>query len=258
MEDRTPDTPETTPNPHRGEPLPPPQEGQRPEADSDIVRPEEEEPNGPLEGLLHAAATEVKAKTHAPEEASEADIEAMRLGVEDEGIESSQIMGLVIATIAAIAALVLFIVFLFYIPTVDSSRSDAADVPSDRYEELRESRAEALSLIGQYATNPSDSSRYLIPVEAAMERIVSQYGLREGVAQEAAADPVSRTDFNLSWITVTPPAATERQAMAAGLRELPSVEASLAPDVEAASGTDTADGEAAQTASPEEPPAGEE
>jgi hypothetical protein len=40
MDDRTPDTPETTPNPHRGEPIPPSGEGKRSEADPDVIRPE--------------------------------------------------------------------------------------------------------------------------------------------------------------------------------------------------------------------------
>lgn len=201
MEDRTPDTPDSTLVP---------EEGRRPEADPSVARPDQEEPNGPVEGLLHATATEVAAKV-SDDPAVEAEAEA--LGVEDEGIESGQIMGLVIATMFSIAVVVLTIVFLFYLPTLNQTEVEMANVPGERYEELRENRAEGLGLISAYATDANDPTVFRIPIEEAMEQVARQAG-----SADEGNGLVSRTDYNLSWIDVNPvPAARAADASAGPL-----------------------------------------
>ncbi|SRR5690606_22118567 len=197
MEERKPDTPpETTPNPHRGEPAPTPQEGRRPEADAEIIRPEEEEPTGPIAGLVHGAATKVKEEfTHSPE----AEAEAERLGVEGEGVEAGQVLGLVAATVVAIVCLILFLYFLFYLPQLNATKSEAADVPAERYEELRENRAEAAARLSQYATSPDAEGTYRLPIEAAMALVASS-----DTTALPSETPVSRADFNLTGISLSP------------------------------------------------------
>lgn len=228
MDERTPDTPEeptppsdvppetrgaemaddtpvraVTPDPHAAEPVPPAQEGMRLGADDTVVRPETDEPNGPVEGLLHAAATEVAAE--APGEARAAEMEAIHLGIEDEGVEAAQIMGLMIATAVSVVALVLFIVFLFYLPARDATVVAVENVPEDRYVELNETRVEGLSLLTDYAVSPEGEGRYRIPIEAAMAQVAA--------ADSVEASPyVTPIDFNLSWIDLLPASSVYQSA----------------------------------------------
>jgi hypothetical protein len=207
MAKRPADTPRREPdadtaNPHRAEPAPPPEEGLRPEADPALARPQTEEPNGPVGGLVHAAV--VEAAQEAPFHSPAADAEAAFLGVEEEGVESSQIFGLMLATVASIVCLVLSLYFIFYLPKLSDTTATAEDVPADRYVEQRELRAEAENLLSQYAVNPEAAGRYRIPIGAAMQQTARAYG---GRGDSALAGPVSRADFNLTWISLSPPPA---------------------------------------------------
>jgi hypothetical protein len=119
--------------------------------------------------------------------------------------------------------LILTIYFLFYSPKLEETRAVAADVPDDRYVELRESRAAGLELLGTYAVN-ADSS-YRLPIDAAMQLVAQEYG---GAADSAGAatprqggadgDPRAFQDprYNgLTWLTLNPPPAV-RSAGAPG------------------------------------------
>ncbi len=131
MDDQTPTTPDpdrtppvAVPNPHSGKPVPTPQEGMRPEAaQNPAVRPEQDEPGGPLGGLVGASATQAAAEAvpgaSTPTEALPGDPGAAlleQMGVEEEGIESGQLLGLVAGVVAGIIALGVGLIFLFYLP----------------------------------------------------------------------------------------------------------------------------------------------
>ena len=192
MAKHTPDNPERrvpdadTANPHRAEPAPPPEEGLRPEADAAVVRPESDEPLGPAQGLFHDAA--VEAAHGAPFATPRADAEAQYLGVEEEGIESSQIFGLILATVVAIACLILVLYFVFYLPKLSQTERAAQEVPADRRVEQREERAAAENLLQQYAVNPDAEGRYRIPIDVAMQEVVADYAGRTGLAPSPYAD----------------------------------------------------------------------
>ena len=180
MDDQTPQTPTpltpeegelkpVTPDPHAGEPAPEPQEGLRPEADAALVRPEEDEPLGPLTGLVAASAAEAEAEL-----TDDPDAEALlaSMGVEDEGIESGQIIGITAAILASVFALVVVLYFLFYVPFRDQTAGLAeSDV---RYEELEVVRTEGLTKISQYAL--SADSAYTLPIGSAMAAVAAEYG----------------------------------------------------------------------------------
>lgn len=193
-ERRTPDA--DTADPHRAEPAPPPQEGLRPETDAAVVRPESDEPGGPVGGLFHTAA--VEAAQEAPVKTPGANAEAAYLGIEEEGVESSQIFGLMLATVVGVISLGLALYFIFYLPKLNDTAGSAEAVPLDRRVEQREVRADAENLLGQYAVNPDAEGRYRVPVGAAMQQTVQAYG---GRGDSTAAGPVTRADFNLAWIT---------------------------------------------------------
>lgn len=189
MDDTTPDIPGktppvTVPNPHADAPAPSPQGGMRPEAAANpAVRPEQDEPGGPLGGLVGTAATQ------AATEATPADADAALLenmGVEGEGIESGQILGLVAATIFAILALAVVLVYLFYIPFRQQVGDTASDVPD--YPELAQVRTEALAQLNQYAR--ADSA-YHVPIGQAMSVIAGRYA-----ATASAGLPATRQQWN--------------------------------------------------------------
>ena len=194
MDDQTPQTPTpltpeegemkpVTPDPHAGEPAPEPQEGMRPEAVDAGVRPEEDEPLGPVAGLVTAAAAEAEAEL-----TDDPDAEALlaSMGVEDEGIESGQIIGITAAILASVFALVVVLYFLFYVPFRDQTAGLAeSDV---RYEELEVVQTEGLTKISQYAL--SADSAYTLPIEAAMAAVAGDY------AGGGTAMPRTRAGFN--------------------------------------------------------------
>ena len=202
MDDQTPLTPTpvtpeegemkpVTPDPHAAanEPEPRPQEGTRPEAARSGVRPEQDEPLGPMAGLVSTSAAQAEA-----EATGDADAEALlaSMGVEDEGIESGQILGIVTAILVSVLALVIGLYFLFYVPFRDQTAGLAeSDV---RYEELEVVRTQGLTKISQYQS--SADSAFTLPIESAMAAIVTEY------AGEGAAMPQTRATFNTAALPV--------------------------------------------------------
>lgn len=197
-----------TPDPHRGEPLPPTQEGLRPEADPSLARPEQEEEN-PVGGLLHGAANAVEAEaTSSPA----AEAESNRLGFEPEGIEGGQLFGLGLATILSVISVILVIYFLFYSPQLQATQDEAGDVPADRYVELREAQAAGQELLSDYATNAD--STYRMPIGAAMQAVAADYGTSQRVPPGRGAN-VSPGSFNTAGVVFKPPQAVQRPGTAA-------------------------------------------
>jgi hypothetical protein len=113
-----------------------------------------------------------------------------------------------LATACAVIVLILTIYFLFYSPLLQETRNEAADVPLDRYTELRDSRTAGLGLISDYALN--EDSTYRMPIDVAMEMVARDYATGAPAAAEAplpAPDAEPAANNGLSWLTVTPPAA---------------------------------------------------
>lgn len=200
MDDRTPSDPNTpgrphqevpVPEPHRGEPVPPANKGTRPEADPSVVRPDEEESIGPVEGLVTAAGAKATEEA-TPGGDPEAEALLAQMGVEEEGIEAGQILGLVGAIIASIIALVIVLIFLFYEPFLGETEVAAEDV--DQYPELMIVRTEAAAKLNQYTRT---DSTYTVPIERAMGLVVAGYATAgSDYAESGAAIPTSRARWN--------------------------------------------------------------
>lgn len=188
-------TGEVVPDPHRAEPAPAPQEGLRPEADPALVRPEQDEPGGPIGGLLSAVSTETATEaTPGTDPAAEALLEQM--GVEEEGIESGQLLGFVVATLLAVAALAVVLIYFIYSPYRGSTQAQADNV--DVYPELQQSRVDARAKLDQ-ATRTGDA--YTIPIGRAMGLVAAEYGTSTGApspdaAARTLAVPSTRQAFN--------------------------------------------------------------
>ena len=178
------------PNPHRTEPLPEPQEGARPGYEQ-AVRPEQDEEIGPIEGLLTSTTTAAEAEASNVVGETDDDAEALlaRMGVEDENIESGQLLGLFASVLISVVALAIVLIYLFYIPTRQNAGL-AADAAAE-YQELEVVRTEGLAKLGPVASRTD--SVYGIPIDRAMGLVVAEYGTA------AAADsrlPVTRQDWN--------------------------------------------------------------
>jgi hypothetical protein len=223
MDDPTPTTPnpahETSttspavvPNPHADAPAPHRPEGMRPEAAANLdARPEQDEPGGPLAGLVGAASTQAVNEA-APVSADASVLEQM--GVEGEGIESGQLLGLVAATIFAVAALAVVLIYLFYIPFRQQVGDTASDVGD--YPELEQSRTEARAKLGQYARV---DSVYTVPVERAMALVAAEY--RGGDSTAAANQPTTSQQFNTLMTNRGAGAAVQRPATRSVASRLP-------------------------------------
>ena len=152
------------------------------------VRPSQDEEVGPLEGLV--AATSAETSQEASEVAGDEDPDAesllARMGVEEEGIESGQLLGLVASVLAAVIALVVILIYLFYIPYRTQIGNQAEG--SARTTDLDIIRTEGKAKLNQYSRN--DSS-YAVPIGQAMGLVVASYGSAEG-----ANLPDSRQDWN--------------------------------------------------------------
>ena len=238
-----PDTPDgdapvtdpVVPDPHAGEALPEHQSGLRPGVDPDIVRPEQDEPGGPLAGLVGAGAAQVADAT-GDDDAHDA---LVGMGVEEEGIESGQLLGFVAATLVAVALLAITLIYFIYAPFRAGTDDRVNDVAL--YPELEQTRVDARAKLDHTALS-ADSS-YTIPIGRAMGLVAADYGA-------APTDPeLSRAQFNTLQVNRT--AGRAVQAMAAAVPDtaasapagsVPTAEGSTAgAAAEAAADTPTAE-----------------
>ena len=194
--DALPTPPVAVPNPHSGEAQPDALSGIRPEAEASRdealaagsrgALPIQDEPGGPLAGLVGTASTQAAAEA-TPANTDTALLEQM--GVESEGIESGQLLGLVVAVVISVIGLVVVLVFLFYIPfrqQVGNSASDVLDYP-----ELEQSETEARAKLNQFAR--ADST-YQVPIDQAMSVVAGRY--RAADTSRASGLPETRQQWN--------------------------------------------------------------
>ena len=187
------DAEDPVPNPHRGEPVPTPEEGMRPGIDP-AVRPEQDEELGPVAGLVTAAAVTVDEEAAEVAGTTDAEAEALlaQMGVEEEGIASGQLLGLVAATLLSVAALAVVLIYLFYIPfrTQVGLRADG----EAEYIERRDLEAEAIAKLSQY-TRADDT--YGVPISRAMGLVAARYG-----SGSADGLPERSAEWNLLPVTL--------------------------------------------------------
>ena len=220
---------DATPNPHRDEPIPAPDEGLRPEADPSVVRPDQDEELGPVPGLLATAAAEaVEEVTDSPE----AEEQMEDAGVEEEGIESGQILGITIAIIASVFLLSFTVYWAFYLPKLGGTVNESESVV-ELSAEGRTLMADAEALIGDYSLTAD--SVYTLPIGVAMEDVAREYAGNAAVAaldgdslgasgtRSALPAAVTRAGFNVAPIALNPQravrAASDRGAFTAPVPE---------------------------------------
>lgn len=159
------------PNPHRNEPPPVADEHTRAAPDSDIVRPDQEEELGPIEGLMHASATEVT--TEVTDDTS-AEAEAEQLGIESEGVEASQIFSLLVATAVT---LVLAVVGVFWLVAVYADDEQVERDGEAFYSEILDVRARDTDLLENYGRT---EEVYRIKIDDAMALVAADYAGQQG------------------------------------------------------------------------------
>lgn len=157
------------PDPHRDEALPEPQSGVRPGVDAAVVRPEQDEPGGPLAGLVGATAAQA-AEEATPGGDPEAEEALAEMGVEEEGVESGQLLGFIVATLATVGVLSAILIYLLYMPYRDATGASAASV--DGYPDLTQSLVDGRAKLNQAQR---DGDTYTITIGDAMQRIVGEY-----------------------------------------------------------------------------------
>lgn len=174
------------PNPHRGKPVPPPDAHTRPAPDADVVRPDQEEELGPVEGLMHAST--VEATTEVTDD-PDAENEAARLGIEAEGVEAAQIFSIMLATgvTLALAVVGVFLLVAYFSDAETVERSGAAT-----YTELQESQNRATELLTQYGRT---EDVYRIPINEAMAQVAQGYYDRQDTGVRPAP-----THFNTVYL----------------------------------------------------------
>lgn len=133
-----------------------------------MASPDQEEALGPVAQLARAAKAEAAAEiTHAPKYVEE----EAELGVEHEGVEAGEILGL---TLAVAVALAFSIVALFqYVDiTAQAARYEVAGVSG--YPDLRENRFKATQKLSQYGAVEGAEDRYTIPIDRAIELMANE------------------------------------------------------------------------------------
>jgi len=142
--------------------------------------PDQDEQYGPLAGLFKGAAVEVAAEVTGHEKYAE---EEEDLGVEHEGVEAAQILGLTLA-IAMALALSIFALFQYFNITAKSARFEAAGMSG--YPTLRENNFEALQKLSGFAAVEGEADRYRIPIDHAIELMANEAYLNEDGAAYSA------------------------------------------------------------------------
>jgi len=182
--------------------------------------PSELEDNGPLPGLVNAAKVEVEAAVTGD---TSAEALLAQMGVEDEGLESGQLVGMILAIVVSVTALAFALIYLFVIP-LQQQTADDADIRAE-YPELATAINDGLDQLNKYRTVDGG---YGVPIERAMEVLAAQYDSTSG-----ATEAMTRQEFNTAWIDLKPDGAVRT----AGGREVLSSTAAPA-DGEASDGGD--------------------
>lgn len=136
-------------------------------------KPDQDEEYGPVEGLVRGAAVEVAAEVTGDAKYSDQEED---LGVEHEGVEAAQILGLTLA-IAVALGLSIFALFQYFNLTAQSARFEAAGMSG--YPTLRENNFEAMEKLSGFAAAEGEADRYRIPIDHAIELMANEAYLND-------------------------------------------------------------------------------
>jgi hypothetical protein len=193
MAEHDPKTPASgpIPDPHAQKPAPRQDHLTRTPEDAATIRPDQDEDLGPVPELFGAAGTEAAAFASGDDDLEAAAIEK---GAEAEGVESAQILGLLVAVVVV---LILAVVAIFFLTSRVGQHNEAAHIGVMRYPELTELRLEAERLVGAYGISDDEGS-YRVPLTQAQQAMAREYRTLAASAGMAQA-PDSRVAFNLAF-----------------------------------------------------------
>jgi len=120
----------------------------------------------------------------------EAEALLAQMGVEEEGIESGQLLGLVLVVLASVVALAVALIYLLILPLRAQSGRDAEGA-AQNYEQAT-LRTEATAQLGQFSRV---DETYGVPIATAMGIVAAEYGASGPEA--ARQQGYSRADWNL-------------------------------------------------------------
>ena len=203
-----------TPDPHRTEPAPAPEEGMRPGVDP-AVRPEQDEPLGPVAGLVGAVDAKVSDEAAALADRDDPEAEALlaQMGVEEEGIEGGQLLGLVAAVLVSVALLAGTLIYAFYLP-YRAAVGERAEAGLNA-QELAVVQTEGQAKILAYTRT---DSTYQVPIGRAMGLVAAEYAAGGGVGADSVRDrqPRSRQEWNTLPVRQSGPLAAVQETPVRG------------------------------------------
>ncbi len=124
-----------------------------------VVEPDTEESLGPGAALVKAAGAEAAAEATGSDKAA---VQANAMGVEPEGVESAQILGI---TLSVIVALAIIIVLLFNWKATVSEATAVQAVGESGYPELREVESSAARELDHYEVLNDANGVYRVPID---------------------------------------------------------------------------------------------
>ena len=130
--------------------------------------PDEKEDLGPAAALFKSASVEAAAEVTDDDELYRQ--EAID-GVQHEGIEAGQILGIALAVLAAI---VMAIIVVFQMTNLRYEATLSSVTSSARYPELRETERKAEQLLKGYGAVDAENGVYRIPIERAMDLMINE------------------------------------------------------------------------------------
>ena len=139
---------------------------------------------GPAGELVRATSAEMAAEVTGSEKYYE---EEERLGVEHEGIEAGQIMGIAGGVLLAI---ILMIITLLMVVDLEAAEQQETVMDGSSYPTLQETEAQARERLNQYGIVEGEEEAYRIPIDRAMQIIANEADQEEGAtpSEERALD----------------------------------------------------------------------
>ncbi len=148
------------------------------------VEPDTDEAMGPPTELFKAAGKEAKVEATGGSDAAVAEAEA--IGVEPEGIESAQIMGIVVAILVAVA-IISGLLVLWKGSVVQNVAISQISVSG--YPDLRRTEIDAARQLTQYQVVNDAERTYQIPIDEAMRLMVNEERVRADARQTSTELP---------------------------------------------------------------------
>ncbi len=148
------------------------------------VEPDTDESLGPYNELFKAAGKEAKVEVTGDSDKAVAEAEA--IGVEPEGVESAQIMGIVVAILVAVAIISALLVFWKGSVVEDVAISQ---ISVSGYPDLRRTEINAARQLTQYQVVNDAERTYQIPIDEAMRLMVNEERTRADSRQTSMELP---------------------------------------------------------------------